>query len=236
MSPRLSGTLLMLLVSVLWSFGGVLIKSVEWHPMAIAGARSAIAAVVIAAFTGLPRPPFSRMQIAGGLAYVGLDHGRIAVVDLASGSVLEVFKAGTEGTESVSDLIVIDNTLYALLRPKLLALPLNEDQLRVAAEVDSPGTSPLLDRRMRLSGGNGLLYAASGIGFNVFSITNPLTPVRIARHETAQFGWKQIVPNGSGLGVAAVGLNSSETGVQDIYLHDLRPGGTNSSRRVVIMA
>ena len=61
----------MLLASVLWSFGGVLIKSVEWHPMAISGARSAIAAVVIAAFTGLPRPPFSRVQIAGGLAYAG---------------------------------------------------------------------------------------------------------------------------------------------------------------------
>jgi drug/metabolite transporter (DMT)-like permease len=69
MSPRLSGTLLLLLVSVLWSIGGVLIKSVEWHPMAIAGVRSAVCALVIAICTGLPRRPFSGLQIAGALAY-----------------------------------------------------------------------------------------------------------------------------------------------------------------------
>ncbi len=34
---------LLLATAVLWSFGGVLIKSVDWNPMAIAGMRSAIA-------------------------------------------------------------------------------------------------------------------------------------------------------------------------------------------------
>ena len=69
MNPRLLATALLVLCSVLWSLGGVLIKSVEWHPMAIAGVRSAIAAPVIMLVAGWPRWPFSRVQIAGGIAY-----------------------------------------------------------------------------------------------------------------------------------------------------------------------
>jgi drug/metabolite transporter (DMT)-like permease len=54
---------------VLWSLGGVLIKSIDWHPMAIAGGRSFFAALAIAAYAGCPRLPFSRLQILGALAY-----------------------------------------------------------------------------------------------------------------------------------------------------------------------
>ena len=69
MSPRYYAPALLLLCSVLWSLGGVLIKSVDWHPMAIAGMRSAIAIPVIAACVGWPRWPFSRLEIAGAVAY-----------------------------------------------------------------------------------------------------------------------------------------------------------------------
>jgi drug/metabolite transporter (DMT)-like permease len=64
--------MLLFAASLLWSLGGLLVKSVDWNPMAISGVRSTIAAVVIAAFTGLPKWPFSRVQIAGGLAYAGV--------------------------------------------------------------------------------------------------------------------------------------------------------------------
>lgn len=55
----------------MWSFGGVLIKSVEWNSMAIAGTRSAFAALVLAAFVGWPRGGFTRIQIAAATAYAG---------------------------------------------------------------------------------------------------------------------------------------------------------------------
>ena len=32
----------LVLTAVFWSFGGILIKLVQWHPMAISGMRSAI--------------------------------------------------------------------------------------------------------------------------------------------------------------------------------------------------
>ena len=60
-----------MITSVLWSLGGVLLKQVHWHPMAKAGTRSAIAAVVIFAWMGRPRFTWSANQILGAAAYVG---------------------------------------------------------------------------------------------------------------------------------------------------------------------
>ena len=37
----------MIIASVLWSIGGIFIKLINWNPMAIAGSRSAIAALVM---------------------------------------------------------------------------------------------------------------------------------------------------------------------------------------------
>jgi len=52
-----------------WSLGGVLIKGVDWNPMAIAGARSLIAAVFVwFAFPGM-RFTWSFYQISGAAAY-----------------------------------------------------------------------------------------------------------------------------------------------------------------------
>lgn len=52
-----------------WSLGGVLIKGVDWNPLAIAGARSLIAAVFVwFAFPGM-RFTWSFYQLAGAVAY-----------------------------------------------------------------------------------------------------------------------------------------------------------------------
>jgi drug/metabolite transporter (DMT)-like permease len=68
MSHR-SAVLLLVITSILWSLGGVLIKSVEWHPMAKAGARSGIAAVVIYFWMRPPRFSVSKNQLFGAAAY-----------------------------------------------------------------------------------------------------------------------------------------------------------------------
>ena len=61
--------LLLILTSVLWSTGGLLIKWVEWTPLGIAGARSAIAAVTVWFLIPQPRFHFTWVQLAGALAY-----------------------------------------------------------------------------------------------------------------------------------------------------------------------
>src|SRR5467141_3713804 len=69
MQHRILPPVLLLLAALLWSLGGVLIKSIEWHSMAIAGARSAIAIPLMLACIGRPHFTFSRAQIGGALGY-----------------------------------------------------------------------------------------------------------------------------------------------------------------------
>lgn len=69
-SERRLAVFLMILTNLLWSMGGLLIKGVDWNPIAIAGARSAISALVIwLAFRG-QRLSWSKAQIGGAIAYV----------------------------------------------------------------------------------------------------------------------------------------------------------------------
>ena len=56
---RKSAALALALTATLWSVGGVFIKSVEWNPLAIAGARSGIAAVFMLLVLGKPKIRFS---------------------------------------------------------------------------------------------------------------------------------------------------------------------------------
>lgn len=69
MPRRLIPPLLLLLAALCWSLGGVLIKSIDWPPMAIAGGRSAIAIPIILLCVGRPRFTFSFAQIGGAIGY-----------------------------------------------------------------------------------------------------------------------------------------------------------------------
>lgn len=69
MPRRFLPPILLLLAALLWSLGGVLIKSIDWPPMAIAGSRSLIAIPVMLAFVGRPRFTLSRAQVGGAVAY-----------------------------------------------------------------------------------------------------------------------------------------------------------------------
>jgi|SRR5690554_260894 len=63
--------LLLFISAILWSLGGLLIKGVSWHPVAISGMRSAIAVPVILLFCRCrPRFTWSFLQIAAAVAYM----------------------------------------------------------------------------------------------------------------------------------------------------------------------
>ena len=68
-SERRLAVFLLILTNLLWSSGGLLIKGVDWNPIAIAGARSAVSAVVIwLAFRDQPLS-WSKEQVGGAIAY-----------------------------------------------------------------------------------------------------------------------------------------------------------------------
>jgi drug/metabolite transporter (DMT)-like permease len=60
---------LLLAAAVLWSLGGIVIKLVPWPPVAIAGGRSAIAALLFYAVRGKRKTIWSRPLIGGAVAY-----------------------------------------------------------------------------------------------------------------------------------------------------------------------
>jgi drug/metabolite transporter (DMT)-like permease len=66
---RSRALILLIGAALCWSLGGVLIKQVGWNPMAIAGARSLIAAVVVWAVFPRMKFTWSFYQIAGAAAY-----------------------------------------------------------------------------------------------------------------------------------------------------------------------
>ncbi len=70
MSKR-NALLLMVLVTLIWSTNGLMIKLISWTPMAISGSRSLLAAAVLLPFLGKPRNLVSFDTMVGGVAFAG---------------------------------------------------------------------------------------------------------------------------------------------------------------------
>jgi len=64
-----SATILIVIAALLWSLGGLLIKMVDCHPLAIAGIRSAVASVLLLLLIRKPNFTWSFPQIAGAVSF-----------------------------------------------------------------------------------------------------------------------------------------------------------------------
>lgn len=69
MSSKSKAIILLICTAILWSKGGFLIKFINWHPVAIAGGRSVIAALIMWAYVKKPKFTWSNIQIMGAVAY-----------------------------------------------------------------------------------------------------------------------------------------------------------------------
>lgn len=70
MSQQTKGILAMVACAFCWSLSGVFIKLIDWQPFAIAGGRSAIAALFIfIVLKGKPKFTFSALQIGTAITY-----------------------------------------------------------------------------------------------------------------------------------------------------------------------
>lgn len=59
----------LILTGLLWSLAGVLIKSIPWPPLAIAGLRSGLAALTMLVYLKKPRFTWSKYQLGAAVAY-----------------------------------------------------------------------------------------------------------------------------------------------------------------------
>lgn len=69
-TERSVSIILLIITATLWSLGGLLIKLINWNPLAIAGTRSIISAIVIWVYLKKPRITWSKPQLGATLAYV----------------------------------------------------------------------------------------------------------------------------------------------------------------------
>ena len=68
-SNRYKGIIAALIASFLWSTGGIFIKLVQWNPVAIAGSRSFVAALILLIYIKKPKITKSKPQMLGAVAY-----------------------------------------------------------------------------------------------------------------------------------------------------------------------
>lgn len=66
---RNKGILFVVLTSLLWSTGGLLIKSIDWNPLAISGGRSFVASLLLLVYIKKPKFTKSKSQIYGAISY-----------------------------------------------------------------------------------------------------------------------------------------------------------------------
>ena len=159
----------------------------------------------------LKRPGAQAIAADNNLAYVGFSSGAVAVLDLRTGRVLHELSA----TNAVWDLALHGDHLYALTDDRLLVISLTSEGFKLVSSINSPFEAT---PNRRLFVGGGIAYTVHGRGYNSIDVTDPTHPVLLTTGRTTQFGWRHLAETGSGIGVAAVGINSG--GPADVSLYD----------------
>jgi hypothetical protein len=159
---------------------------------------------------------------AGDTAYLGLASGDVLMIDMTGGYVLDRVAVGG----AVQDLVIAGGQLYVLTDTTFQAIQLGSGGLQLGGSVSAAGVVP--NPRRRLFVGGGLAYAVHARGYNLIGLTNPNQPQFLKDVISAQLGWKQLVANGTGIGIAMVGQNRSDDGPHDVSMYNLNPAGTNT--------
>ena len=162
---------------------------------------------------------------SAGVAYVGLVNGDLVAVDLSTGTILDKVHLPS----SVHDVALGKDVLYALVPGSLHVIDIQNEALAILKTVSAPGGPGAGGRRLRLFAGSDRAYSSFTAGFNAFDTTDPLNPVLIKQNNTTSFGWIQIIGNGSGGALAAVGPASTDDGPHNVSLYDLGPNQSDAN-------
>lgn len=203
--------------------------SVNWLAVADSAAGLAILDVTDPATARIVRQmnlgdSVGAVAAAGGIGYAGLDSGQVVLVDLANGA--ELGRLSMPGP--IQDLALGGDHLYVHTLGRFFTVSLLDNVIRPRGFVPGPSLGSFTNRYRLFVGGH-RAYAAQRSGFWIFGLDTPEAPVLVRQASTAQVGWRQIVTTGSGLGVAAVNINSPLDNFSDVHLYDVGEQGTNAS-------
>lgn len=162
--------------------------------------------------------PVNAVTSRGNMAFAGLENGIIVMVDMITG--VEVGRT-TAGIGRIQDLGQRRGFLYALAQSRLHTYEILDGELDPTSNVSAPGGIGAGQIRQRIVMGDDFLFTLFTSGFNEFDLSDFDEPELVATNNTAAQGWKQIVPNGTGLGVATLSANSTPDGAHDVSLYRL---------------
>lgn len=161
------------------------------------------------------------VTVSGPTAYVAMSNGSVVVVDLVSRTVLE--RITMPSAVTIYDLAVWREHLYVLQSGNLVTV--NLTTLDPDAQVALNGQT-ITAWRPRLFAGEGTLYAVHGRGFHILdTAADEATPPVLRNEVTSFFAWKQLVSNGSGLGLGAAGINTPISDPHHVELYNLGADG-----------
>jgi drug/metabolite transporter (DMT)-like permease len=156
-NQKTAALLLLAVTAILWSIGGLLIKNIHAHPLAIAGSRSAIAALIMLIYVKKPRFNWSFPQLAAAFAY--------------SLTVISFVAANKYTTAANAILIQYTAPVYVALFGAWLLKekPKPVDWATIAVVFGGMVLFFMDDLDTRGAFGN-ILAALSGVGFGLFPI------------------------------------------------------------------
>lgn len=165
--------------------------------------------------------------VEGGVAWVATTRSELHLVDLAADSVLDTVPLLTDGLDIALEggvaTVVVNGELHTFEFSEGRIVPLGRTSLSLV------GPDPLTQRR-RVAVGDGVAYVSDRQGFGRFSLTNPAAPVKFS--SSGFYGprsFKQILPNGSGSGLAVAGLVPEAHSQHHVQAFDLRDAEVNTA-------
>jgi hypothetical protein len=162
----------------------------------------------------------------GVTGYVGTSSGQIVVLDLATRR--EVSRLTLPSGSAVEDLQIEGEKLYALQTDTLRVLSISGPTLALQGSLGLSFQRSNMQVRFRLFVGNGLAYATHSRGYHLVNVTTPTAPSLVRSFNDNQFGWKQMIQNGSGLGLACASPNSTPDGPHHLSLYSVGADGRSS--------
>lgn len=143
---------------------------------------------------------------SAGLAYVGLGNGKLAVVEMGTGTVLD----RKQVMGSVQDLALSGDELYLLTDTRLHIYEAAFGLQPLATLNVSGSTSPLeLGRKLFVGTDNA--YVGHFQGYTVVDVREPANPIIVGTPPATQSAIHDLVTNGAGLMVATTSFTGAGT-------------------------
>ena len=162
----------------------------------------------------------------GITAYVGTGNGRVVAVDLASGLILSNLPTGGSAVE---DMCLAGDMLYLLDASTLRVFNSANGVPQAAGSIGVSLQRGNMSLKFRLFCDGKTAYCTHSRGYEIVNVENPAALQLVRSHSDNQFGWKQMVANGSGLGIAVSSPNSTPDGPHDIDLYNVGADGRQTN-------